>query len=96
MNFTRAALLLHDIRLIPEDDDHREELRRELVAGPIVLEPGEDLSWVIILTTPRPPVDGIQSDRAEPALDRSPARVVQWRRWSPARPRQWHRGAAGG
>ena len=42
MNFTRAALLLHGIRLIPEDEDHREELRRELVAGPIVLEPGKD------------------------------------------------------
>ena len=42
MNYTRAALLLHDIRLIPEDEDHRQELRRELVAGPIVLEPGED------------------------------------------------------
>ena len=42
MNFTRAALLLHGIRLIPEDDDHREELRLELVAGPLVLAPGED------------------------------------------------------
>jgi hypothetical protein len=42
LNFTRAALLLHDIRLIPEDEVHREELRRELVAGPIVLAPRED------------------------------------------------------
>ena len=42
MNFTRAALLLHAIRLIPEDEAHREELRRKLVAGPIVLAPGED------------------------------------------------------
>jgi hypothetical protein len=42
MNFSRAALLLHDIRLIPEDENHRRELRRKLVAGPIVLAPGED------------------------------------------------------
>ncbi len=42
LNPAPAALLLHGIHLIPEDAHHQDELRRMLVAGPVVLEPGED------------------------------------------------------
>ncbi|HEV2559664.1 MAG TPA: hypothetical protein VGU45_13625 [Microvirga sp.] len=41
LNPAPAALMLHGIHLIPEDPQHRDELRL-LVAGPVVLEPGED------------------------------------------------------